>query len=76
MRVALTPTAMFYALFFLEKSKKSGKQNTGKKFKIAARVEPLLTGMKATVHIRIPPCLPFPRCRPADGSLPRSLAER
>ena len=34
MRVALTPTAMFYALFFLEKSKKSGKQNTGKKFKI------------------------------------------
>ena len=25
---------LFYALFFLEKSKKSGKQNTGKKFKI------------------------------------------
>ena len=25
---------LFYALFFLEKNKKSGKQNTGKKFKI------------------------------------------
>ena len=25
---------LFYALFFLEKSKKSGKQNNGKKFKI------------------------------------------
>ena len=25
---------LFYALFFLKKSKKSGKQNTGKKFKI------------------------------------------
>ena len=25
---------LFYALFFLEKSKKSGKQNTGKKFEI------------------------------------------
>ena len=25
---------LFYALFFLEKSRKSGKQNTGKKFKI------------------------------------------
>jgi len=58
---------LFYALFFLEKSKKSGKQNTGKKFKIPGflkkhfselsprlsppRKAPPLVGHRAARHI-------------------------